>query len=209
MAILCELWSKDVPDEDLQSTYQYVFDLRNRMEETCKLVEQSLRETQNKAKKHFDRKAKARKLQIGVKVLILLPTNSDKMLMTWKGPYTVVECIGLTDYRIQLETCTKVFHINMLKKYFDRETPPMVPSSESKAPVDDDDDAVIEDVAAGVLEEDDTDSLELFVPGSVSSEPGSVGEVHVNPELTKQQTDELWKLLRTYISSQTNLVVQT
>lgn len=198
MAILRELWSKDVPDEDLQSTYQYVFDLRNRMEETCKLVEQSLRETQTKAKKHFDRKAKARKLQIGDKVLILLPTNSHKMLMTWKGPYTVVQCIGLTDYRIQLESCTKVFHINMLKKYFDRETPSMVPSSESEAPVDDDDDAVVEDVAAGVLEEDDSDSLELFVPGSVSSEPGSVDEVHVNPELSKQQTDALWKLLRTY-----------
>ena len=68
----------------------------------------------------------------------------------------------------------------------------------SYSTVDDDGDAVVEDVAAGVLEENDSDSLELFVPGSVSSEPGSVDEVHINPELSRQQTDALWKLLRTY-----------
>ena len=106
MTILRELWTKDMPNDEVQSTYQYVFDLRNRMEQTCQLVEESLGNAQVKAKKYFDRKARHCKLKVGDKVLILLPTDSHKMLMTWKGLYTVTECIGLTDYRIQLESGT-------------------------------------------------------------------------------------------------------
>jgi len=82
MAILRELWSKDIPDDEVQSTYEYVFQLRNRMEQTCQLVEESLSKAQVKAKKHFDRKARQRKLKVVDKVLILRPTDSHKMLMT-------------------------------------------------------------------------------------------------------------------------------
>lgn len=38
--------------------------------------------------------------------------------MQWKGPFEVIERVGVTDYRVQLESGTKVFHINMLKQYF-------------------------------------------------------------------------------------------
>jgi len=93
-----------------------VFDLRNRLEDTCKLMQESLSESQSKAKKYFDRRAKFRKLKVSDKVLVLLPTDNHKMLMMWKGPYDVVECIGATDYRIQLGSHSKVFHINMLKR---------------------------------------------------------------------------------------------
>ena len=48
MARLRELWSKDLPDEEVQTTYQYVFELRNRMEETCILVEELLADSQRK-----------------------------------------------------------------------------------------------------------------------------------------------------------------
>jgi len=41
--------------------------------------------------------------------------------MMWKGPYDVVECIAATDYRIQFGSHSKVFHINMLKRYFERD----------------------------------------------------------------------------------------
>jgi len=194
MAILRELWSKDLPDDEVQTTYQYVFELRNRMEETCKLVEESLAKSQAKAKKHFDRKAKARKLNVGDKVLILLPTDSHKMLMTWKGPYSVVDCIGLADYRVQLETETKVFHINMLKRYYDRFSENVDRGSATDAGVEVEEDQA----AAGVLEEDDGDDLELFVPEKQNSDVGSPDEVHVCPDLSQRQKDEIWVLLREY-----------
>ena len=53
-------------------------------------------------------------------MLILLPTEKNKLLMQWKGPFTVKEKIGPTDYRIQVGNKTKIFHINMLKRYIER-----------------------------------------------------------------------------------------
>ena len=50
----------------------------------------------------------------------MLPTDNNKLLMRWKGPYVVLERVGLTDYRIQMGNRTKVFHINMLKQYTQR-----------------------------------------------------------------------------------------
>jgi hypothetical protein len=46
--ILIELWTKEIPDEDTKSTYQYILDLRERLEETCEIAQQQLK----KARKH-------------------------------------------------------------------------------------------------------------------------------------------------------------
>jgi len=158
---------KDLPDEELQTTYQYVLELRNCMKETCKLVEESLANSQVKAKKHFDRKAKMCKLSIGDTVLILLPTDSHKMLMMWKRPCTVIECIGSTDYRVQLGANNKVFHINMLKQYHERDAvnkPASGTSEKTMTLAVNSPKPVTEEAATGVLEEDDDDALELVLP---------------------------------------------
>ena len=38
MAIMKKLWSDEVNDEQVLSTYQYVIELRGRLEQTCKLA---------------------------------------------------------------------------------------------------------------------------------------------------------------------------
>ena len=76
LAILKELWTKIIPDEDVQTTYQYVFELRNRLEQTCDLVRQSLLKKQKRYKTYFDRKSQQRNLNVGDRVLVLLPSNS-------------------------------------------------------------------------------------------------------------------------------------
>ena len=95
---------------------------RDRLEKLHKLA--SLRETQakNRQKKFFDQRSKVRELEIGQRVLILLPTSTNKLLAEWKGPYTVLEKVSPVDYKIQMNRkSSKVFHINMLKAYFERE----------------------------------------------------------------------------------------
>ena len=42
MAILRELWSGEVNDEQVLSTYQYVIELRERLEQTCQLARDNL-----------------------------------------------------------------------------------------------------------------------------------------------------------------------
>ena len=48
MAILRELWSGKVNDEQELSTYQYVIKLRERLEQTCQLARDNLEKVQFK-----------------------------------------------------------------------------------------------------------------------------------------------------------------
>ena len=106
----------------MKTTYQYVLDLRERIEETCKLVQEELIKAQEKNKKYFNKKAKLRELERGQKVLVLLPTASNKLLFQWKGPAEVTERRGLVNYRVKFESGEeKTFHINMLKEYHERD----------------------------------------------------------------------------------------
>lgn len=67
--------------------------------------------------KLYNRKAKGRSFQPGDKVLILLPTDQNKLLLQWKGPFEVKEKKGDVDYSIETPGGPKVFHANLLKKY--------------------------------------------------------------------------------------------
>ena len=121
MSILRDLWTKEGIDNEVITTYQYVFDLRNRIEDTCNVARENLLTAQRKYKKHFDKSARLRTLDIGERALVILPTDHNKLLLRWKGPYQVVEKIGVCDYRIKIGNHNRLFHINMLKKYIDRE----------------------------------------------------------------------------------------
>ena len=42
LSILKQLWTKDIQDNEVRTTYQYVVDLRERLEETCQIVQEQL-----------------------------------------------------------------------------------------------------------------------------------------------------------------------
>ena len=87
MQVLRELWTKDIEDPRVRTTYQYVLDLRDRLESTVSLAQQNLQNMSKKYKKYYNRKSRRRHLKVGSKVLVLLPTKTNKLLMSWKGPY--------------------------------------------------------------------------------------------------------------------------
>lgn len=121
MTILKELWSKEISDPQLRSTYEYVINLRDRLESTCELVRENLEHASRKQASVYNRRSNKRKLKPGQKVLILLPTKANKLLMHWKGPYNIVERVGDVDYRIIVKGKLKLFHVNMLKLYVERD----------------------------------------------------------------------------------------
>ena len=56
---------------------------------------------QFKQKIYYDQRARSFKFDVGDKVLLLLPTDSNKLYLQWKGPYEMDEksigwTIGLT-----------------------------------------------------------------------------------------------------------------
>ena len=118
MHILKELWTKEVETPEVKTSYQYVFELRERLEETLKVAQEELRKSQGRYKHYYDKKARNRRFKAGDLVLILLPTDTNKPLIQWKGPYKVEEVIGVNDYKVNVKGKSKVYHANLLKEYF-------------------------------------------------------------------------------------------
>ena len=59
MQVLKELWTeKETPE--VSNTYQYVLELRNRLEETCKIARDSLYDAQSVYKHHYDKSTRQR-----------------------------------------------------------------------------------------------------------------------------------------------------
>jgi len=107
-------------EPEVKTTYEYVLDLKDRLQSTCELAQIELQKSQVRQNKYYDRKTKVRTFEKGDEVLVLLPTDSNYLLLQWKGPFEILE-VSIDDYRIQLVGRTKMFHANMLKKYGSRE----------------------------------------------------------------------------------------
>ena len=82
----------------------------------CILAEEELQKSQKRYKKHYEKKAKPRCLEVGDQVLILLLTDSYKLLMQWRGQYIVESRAGANAYRMGMGSKTKIYHLNMLRQ---------------------------------------------------------------------------------------------
>ena len=115
-----------------------MLDLRERLNDTLKLATEQLESSQVTQKKYFDKKPKARRFSPGNKVLILLPTDTNKQLVQWKLPYEIIDTLGPDDYKVEFNGKEKTMHANLLKKYFsrDEEASSRVPDVSSQKPDD-------------------------------------------------------------------------
>ena len=109
---------------EVKTSYEYVTELREHLENPLKLDldQEELQKSQQRYKKHYDKKAKP--LEVGEQVLILLLTNSYKLLTSyywWRGPYIMESRVRANNYRIKIRSMTKKYHMNMLEKYIARE----------------------------------------------------------------------------------------
>ena len=53
-------------------------------------------------------------------VLLLLPTNTNKLLAKWQGPYKVAKQVGKVDHLIETPDRHRkrgIYHVNLLKKW--------------------------------------------------------------------------------------------
>ena len=64
---------------------------------------ESLYKAQGEQKHHYDNKTKNRQLNVGVKVLVLLPIEHKKLISQWRGPYVVKEVINRMDYKVEVK----------------------------------------------------------------------------------------------------------
>ena len=184
MRILKELWSNSDAESEVISCYQYVFDLRERLDETFKLVNDNLTKAQARYKRNF--KAKQRNFSKGDLVLVLLPTDKNKLLMHWKGPFEIDSQIGANNYKVAMGGKLKTWHVNTLKRYFSRDT-----SAKGLAG------SVNEEVV--VEEHSDFDCNDLLeFPVVVAKE--TIDDVTLDSQLSSEQRSELSDVLKDYVS---------
>ena len=62
MTILKQLWTKEVGEPEVKNSYHYVFELREKLEDTLKLAHNELEKAQQKGKHYYDRKSKVRRV---------------------------------------------------------------------------------------------------------------------------------------------------
>lgn len=195
LTILKELWTKDVPQDEVKTTYQYVIDLNQRLEETMKLAQSELRKSQKKYRHYANQKTRDRQFKVGDKVLLLLPTDNNKLLMQWKGPYDVTEKVTNQDYRINMKGRSRLFHANMLKRYIQREEGNAVDVTNTQ--VDKVNTGLMTQVCVAVIDEemaeDQQDNLQrnikVDLPNIHAQE--SLDDIKINPELSESQKIEL------------------
>ena len=182
MQVLKQLWTEqEVPET--RNTYQYVLDLKHRLEETCRVARESLNEAQGFYKHHYDKTARKRSLRVGDKVLVLLPTSHNKMMLQWKGPYEVVEVVNRMDYRVKVENRVGIYHINLLKKYEERDGVVSAGVAVIEAETSDEPGAV--------------DDEELLVLADVKGLE-SYKDVQICEQLTPEQKEQVENLLKEY-----------
>ena len=69
----------------------------------------------------YDKRARSRKFDVGDKVLLLLPSESNKVLLQWNGPYEVLEEVNTMNYKINVKGVVNTYPANMLKLYVERQ----------------------------------------------------------------------------------------
>jgi hypothetical protein len=193
MAILRELWSKDDVSAEVKTTYQYVFDLQNRIEQTCELAREQLSKAHDRQKHLYDKKTVSRKLKAGSKVLVLRPTSNNKLLMQWHGPFEVICETRCNNYKIQVGNKTRTYHTNMLKEYITRNEVELLPASEENNEHGDD---AVEVAEAAVIEaEDDSEGdVQLFQ----SRQHETIDDVDINPDLEQEKQQQIRALLEQF-----------
>ncbi|XP_046545517.1 uncharacterized protein LOC124255665 [Haliotis rubra] len=207
--VLRELWTKDIPDPETRTTYEYVLDLQNRLEETIEVAHQSLVKASGRYRKHFNHKVKVRQMKAGDKVLILLPTNHNKLLLQWKGPFVIEESFGSDNYRVRVGDKLKTYHANLLKKYIDRE------SSSCSTVVSDVSVSLPQYVCTGIVDVGD-DNVESDVEGDlpeIVSPPLKAKEtyldVNISQDLSDVQKTDVRELLAEFSDVLTDLPGRT
>ncbi|GFN90481.1 Zinc finger protein [Plakobranchus ocellatus] len=211
MHIQPELWTKEIEEPDVKSSYEYVLNLRERIDGTLKIAREELEKAVGWQKHYYyDRTAKRKRFSVGEKVLALLQTDSNKLLMQWKGPFEIVATMGINDYRINMGEKEKTFHANLLKGYFARdqdasqattdEGPPTSNSAIPAASV-----TVIKDLKDEHFNDSDCESLSEL--GGWGSEE-TVNDLKYGDELTLDQRRQLKEVALTYSPSSAIALVQ-
>ena len=120
LVILRETW--EASTKSSESIVSYVLMMREKLSRMTQLVQKNLSRAQANQKQWYDHTARSREFNPGDKVLVLLPTSTNKLRAQRQGPYTVLQRNGPANYVIDTHSKQKrhrTFHVNMIKRLYE------------------------------------------------------------------------------------------
>ena len=84
------------------------------------LAKENLAMVQQRLKKWYDVNARRCQIEPGAQVLVLLPTETSKLLAQWHGPYPVLRQLSPVNHEVDMYDKKKrrrIFHVNMCRKW--------------------------------------------------------------------------------------------
>ena len=238
LSLLRDNWLNQELNNTNQSSFEYVNDLRKKIEYTCQLAKTRTESQMLKSQKRMDKKSKLRTFQVGDKVLLLLPTSNSKFTSEWKGPFTVSGIVpdSKVNYIIDVDGHQKTFHVDLLQEFIPRHQEltiyndvTMADCSASAGMIEDISKTYWESAFESCNAEDNTpypsavsmvqdipDPIEPGDSGSLTEiicpvlkQKESVLDVSINPKLNSSQRTEIQELIDSYSNIFSDLPAKT
>ena len=190
MQVLRQLWTEEEATDEVKTTAEHVTELRNRIEETCKIARENLAKASLRQARFYNQHTKRRVLTVGTKVLLLLPTKHNKLELAWKGPYTVEERVNAFDYRIKVGRSIRIYHINLLREYHERDKilrQDTVPEEEEEEHAA----IVVEDFEEGHGDYFADTDVQAHIPTPSTKRTEFEGDVHIGEKLSREQKKDI------------------
>ena len=180
LSFLKENWLSNDSNLQSQSAYEYVSNLKKRIEYSVQMANSKTITQMEKSQKRFDAKSKHRSFKVGDKVLLSLPTTSSKFTSQWRGPFEIVGTVpnSAVNYVVNVDGSHKNFHVDMMQEFHIRPShlvPSCIPIDSHKTVVNND--VVVDDLKASrdVIDGAVSDSLmKSFEPCSYVNNESSV-----------------------------------
>ena len=204
MKILRSIWTGEEGETEARTSYQYVFELRERLQEIMKVAREELERSHGRYKRYFDRRSKERRFAVADKVLVLLPTDNNKLLMHWRKPFRVTKIIGINDYEVEVRGKGKVYHANLLKRYHSRS------DTDGKRCERATEGLLLQVASAAILEADEWDQDDTINGNSLlklgTCQPKeTAGNVKISEELTYGERKEAQEVIGEFRNAFTDL----
>ena len=121
LQLLKEKWL--TTDSEL-NLLDYVSSFKTKLARAGEIARDNLKDSQAKMKRWYDKDARNRVFEKGEKVLVLFPMQGNPLQARYNGPYEVDSKVSDLNYVVKTPDRRKnkqLCHVNMLKKYVDRD----------------------------------------------------------------------------------------
>ena len=126
--VLKDAWSKEDPAYPTKhNIVQYLLETRAKLEDCAARAQASLELAKDKAKSWYDQHSSDRSFKTGDKVLVLLPTSTDKLTCKWQGPGDILRRVNDVTYEVNINRRISKLHVNLLRAWHEREFIPNLP----------------------------------------------------------------------------------